>query len=275
MYLPLDRSQVLRTSNICLIPDELHRKGGKYSYAEWAHVIGIFQTLINMHSTHCRDDRSVLDVGCGTGLLAIACEPFVGSIGRYVGLDVNKDDVDFCRKHYSGHGFEFLHFDVNNPAYAPTQEMECRKWPLEANQFDLVTALSVWTHLREEHASFYLSEVGRILKPGGRAIITFFLLDESYEQTLGARKNTVSRFYNTTEDTWIFDQPSYDSRCVFHPGWARVPEHATGLTKRGLESMVAHAGLSLMHIHLGNWKQVPGIYFQDVLVFEKPVNGAV
>ncbi len=40
-YLSLDKPQILRTKNLQLIPPESNRRGGKHSYAEWAHVIGI------------------------------------------------------------------------------------------------------------------------------------------------------------------------------------------------------------------------------------------
>ena len=41
-----DRTHIRRTKNIRLIPAYHDRRGGKLSYAEWAHVIGIFQTLL-------------------------------------------------------------------------------------------------------------------------------------------------------------------------------------------------------------------------------------
>tara|TARA_R110002094_G_scaffold206368_3_gene177010 strand:+ start:866 stop:1300 length:435 start_codon:yes stop_codon:yes gene_type:complete len=64
-YLPEDQARVLRTRNLRLIPGEKRRRGGKYAYAEWAHVIGIFQTLIGQH-TGWRQDLRLLDAGCIT-----------------------------------------------------------------------------------------------------------------------------------------------------------------------------------------------------------------
>jgi hypothetical protein len=46
LYLPLDRALIRRTRNLRLLPEAAERTGGKFSYAEWAHVIGIFQTLL-------------------------------------------------------------------------------------------------------------------------------------------------------------------------------------------------------------------------------------
>ena len=37
---------------------------------------------------------------------------------------------------------------------------------------------SVLTHLLEDEAEHYLAETARVLEPGGRALATFFLLDD-------------------------------------------------------------------------------------------------
>jgi len=62
LYIPLDQKRVYRTRNIGHIPNISHRTGGKHSYAEWAHVIGIFQTLIYLHLQNKEDNR-ILDIG--------------------------------------------------------------------------------------------------------------------------------------------------------------------------------------------------------------------
>jgi len=268
LYVPLDRKFILRTKNIRLIPTEHDRKGGKYSYAEWAHVIGIFQTLIYLYLPN-KEDNNILDVGCGTGLLGIACEPFLGKKGRLVGIDVSKNDIDFCRSYYPANTFEFIHLDINNPFYSPSQGSEKIRWPLEDASFDLVTALSVWTHLREEDALRYLKEVYRVLKPGGKAIITFFLLDQLYQENMGRRSNEVGSYHLTPQLDWIFDQPAYGSGEWLTPKWAKVPEYAIGITTEGFNRLVSTAELELVEHYPGNWKEVPGVFFQDVTVFRK------
>jgi SAM-dependent methyltransferase len=268
LYISLDKQHVRRTRNIRLIPGVENRRGGKTSYAEWAHVIGIFQTLMFVHLTN-RDNNRILDVGCGTGLLGIASEPFLGRNGKYVGIDVMKTDIDFCNDNYPPESFEFIHFDVNNPAYAPHQEGGKLPWPVDSASFDLVTALSVWTHLNEEDAIFYSGEVGRVLKPGGKVIITLFVLDELYRQSLGMRTGEAGRYHMTSRDRWIFDTPAYDSDAWFSPKWAQVPETAIGITGYGLDRLVAASGLELVEHYNGNWKEVPGVFFQDVLVLRK------
>lgn len=267
-YIPLDRTHIRRTKNIRLIPTADNRRGGKYSYAEWAHVIGIFQTLMFIHLDN-KDGNRILDVGCGTGLIGIASEPFLGRNGHYVGIDVMKSDIVFCRNHYYSPVFEFIHFNINNPAYAPSQESKRLPWPVDSSIFDLVTALSVWTHLNEEDAVFYIKEVNRVLKPGGKAIITFFLLDELYKRSLSTRLKEAGRYHMTSQEQWIFDQPAYGSNEWLCPKWVQVPEVAVGMTNAGLNRLISMAELELIEHYQGNWKEVPGAFFQDVLVFQK------
>jgi SAM-dependent methyltransferase len=268
LFVPRDIEQLRRTRNLRLIPCEDNRRGGKLSYAEWAHVIGIFQTLLQLHVAK-KARLEMLDVGCGTGLLGIAAEPLLAEGGHYVGLDVMAADIEFCRAHYPSTPFEFIHFDIHNPAYAPAQDKTNRPWPLDDARFDVVTALSVWTHLNESDARFYFREVSRVLRPKGTALITFFILDAAYEKSLPQRSKAVGRYHNTPQDKWIFDQPSYGSDAWFHPQWARVPETAIAVTPAGLERLLADSGLRIAQHYPGNWKETPGVYFQDVLILAK------
>jgi len=268
LYLPLDRQQVLRSRNIRLIPAEKNRRGGKYSYAEWAYVIGIFQTLMFLHLDR-RENNMMLDIGCGTGLLAIAAEPFIGPGGKYTGIDVMQEDIDFCRRHFPAANREFIHFDVANPRYAPAQNSTRSPWPVAEGSIDLLTALSVWTHLDEEDGLFYFKEIHRILKPGGKAIVTFFLLDRTYRESLDRRSEREGRFHATSQNLWIFNQPAYGSDAWFHLEWTPVPEDAIAVTEAGLDRLREHAGLEVVARHQGNWKEVPGMFFQDVVIFRK------
>jgi len=269
LYLPLDRRLVRRSRNLQLLPPAGYRTGGKFSYAEWAHVVGVFQTLLCLHLEK-QVDNLILDVGCGTGLMGIAAEPFLGEAGKYVGLDVIRHYRQFWTQHYRSPRFEFIHFDAHNAAYAGDQERQRPAWPLPSDQFDMVTALSVWTHLNEADATFYFNEVARVLKPGGKALITFFLLDVTYQRGVSQRSAQSSRYHMSPQDRWIFDRPAYDSDAWFCPRWAGIPEVAIGVTRPGLERLLASAGLVLLTPYPGNWKEAPGVFFQDALVFQKP-----
>lgn len=268
VYRAVDKKRLRRTRNLRLIPGYENRRGGKISYAEWAHVIGIFQTLIYQH-LHKKSGANILDIGCGTGLLGISAEPYVSHNGSYTGIDVMKKDIDFCKSNYPFDNYRFIHHNVANPTYAKDQPDEHMTWPLENSSFDMLTALSVWTHLSEKDALFYFEEVERVLVKGGKAIITCFLLNDYYQASLSNRSNRRGRFNATTQDHWIFDVSAYGSDNWFTTKWTKSPEDAIACTEVGLNKMIKQTSLKLIKFLPGSWREKPGVYFQDVLIFEK------
>jgi hypothetical protein len=107
------------------------------------------------------------------------------------------------------------------------------------------------------------------LKDGGKAIITFFLLDDLYESSLSKRSKEKGKYHFTSKDRWIFDKSAYDSEAWFCPKWAKVPESAIGVSNDGFDRLIAETELELIKHYPGNWKEIPGVYFQDVLIFQK------
>ncbi len=267
IFVKMDKRFILRSDNILHIPDLRKRKGGKVSYAEWAHVIGIFQTLIHTILPN-KSSNQILDIGCGTGLMAIACQNFIQDGGKYTGIDVIKEDILFDKGHYEVNLYQFIHFDLANPSYAQAQSQEKKPWPLQDNTYDLLTALSVWTHLKEDDSLYYFKEVNRVLKPGGKAMITFFILDREYEYSLNSRTKKKGKYHRTFQTDWIFDVPAYGSDHWYAPSWVKHPEDAIGVTEEGLTQLLDASNLKLKTRHRGNWKEVSGIYFQDILILE-------
>lgn len=261
-FLPLDKNQVRRSRNLQLIPAARFRKGGKNAYSEWAYVAGIFQTLLVTHGYR----GELVDIGCGTGLLALACEPLLGDSGRYTGIDVVENDIAFCRQHYSPDRFRFLHHEAANPFYAPGAEAERQRWPLPDAAADFITALSVWTHFAEPDCRFYFADLARLLAPAGKALVSVFLLDEHYDRSWLNWSADPGRYHTMAQNRWVFDRPAYGSGICSTPAWADVPEQAIGISAAGLDEMLAGAGLTVLQHYPGSWKDQPGLYFQDVLL---------
>lgn len=130
----------------------------------WAHMVSRFLPA----------DPVVLDIGCGCGKLArfLRLHPTL----RYVGVDLFKPSIDWCRRAFAGDGdrFRFEHFDGYSALYNPEGTVEVRDYrvPVAVASVDLVVCGSLFTHLHEPDAVHYLAEIGRALKPGGQALIS-------------------------------------------------------------------------------------------------------
>jgi SAM-dependent methyltransferase len=101
------------------------------------------------------ETQSVLDFGCGCGRVT---RYFRDHHGDVAGSDVNRDAVSWCRAN-----LPFGRFEANG--LAPPLAFD------DAS-FDLVYALSVFTHLTSDLQLAWRDELHRILRPGGRLLVT-------------------------------------------------------------------------------------------------------
>jgi SAM-dependent methyltransferase len=123
---------------------------------------------------------SVFDFGCGCGRLARQLLQQTPRPRRYVGLDVHREMIRWCRANLSpvDPAFQFVHHDVYSPSYAPDNRVQlAAPFPVEDKAFSLVLAHSVFTHLSRRQTDYYLHEVARILAPGGMAVTSWFFFD--------------------------------------------------------------------------------------------------
>jgi SAM-dependent methyltransferase len=113
--------------------------------------------------------ESVLDFGCGCGRVTRWWSDFEGQVA---GSDVSAPAIDWCRAN-----LPFGRFEQN--ALAP---------PLvfEDESFDLVYALSVFTHLTGDLQLAWRDELRRVLRPGGLLLVTTH--GRSYVPRLGAEE---------------------------------------------------------------------------------------
>jgi SAM-dependent methyltransferase len=99
----------------------------------------------------------VLDFGCGCGRTLLWLRPWAGRIELH-GTDIDEDAVSWCRR-----SIDFASFTLNR---------ESPPAPYELGTFDLVYAISVFTHLPEALHLRWLGELERITAPGGYVLVT-------------------------------------------------------------------------------------------------------
>ncbi|MBP9854311.1 MAG: class I SAM-dependent methyltransferase [Candidatus Omnitrophica bacterium] len=125
-----------------------HKKQGPQS--KWHHVkFRFLKEKMGDYNDH-------LDVGCGPGT-------FVGLLDsgkKSVGVDIAQEQIIYAREHYETPLHTFVHIQAGQP------------FPFADHSFDLVTMVELIEHLPYEDTLTLLTEVKRVLKPGGRVLIT-------------------------------------------------------------------------------------------------------
>ena len=201
------------------------------------------------------EDR-VLDLGCGIGRIAIPLTSFLAPTTRYVGLDINRDDIDWCQKNLSKRysNFDFVHVDVHSKEYHPEGKATAEDYrlPFDDGSFDFVCAISLFTHLTEAAASNYSSEISRVLSPGGRCFLTFFLINAESREAVEADR-TQLKFQHLEGDSYVHD-----------PG---NPEGAIAFEELAVTSALSRLGLDVAPPFYGFWSGQGAIScYQDIVV---------
>ena len=107
--------------------------------------------------------EQVLDVGCGTGTLAMEVARRVGRAGRVVGIDPGTQQIAYARSKAARR---------NLPTDFQIGVIEQLAFPDQT--FDVVFSTLMMHHLPESLKRQGLAEIARVLKPGGRLIIADF-----------------------------------------------------------------------------------------------------
>lgn len=217
-----------------------------------------FRYFVNLCGLRSND--AVLDVGSGIGRNAVPLAQYLDLSGKYVGFDTVRLGIEWCKETISKKhpNFEFFFFDLHNGLYNPTGLIKSAnfKFPIPDQTIDLVIVSSVFTHMLPDDIENYLSEIGRVLKRGGKCFSTFFIAD-AYALSQVERKRTTLYFCHKISDYWSID--------------CEHPEAAVLFAEEKVRSMYLKAELKIDEpIHLGSWsKRADGLSFQDFIVATK------
>lgn len=166
----------------------------------------------------------VLDVGSGIGRKSIPLTRYLGPDGRYDGFDIVDAGVEWCRKNITArHGnFRFHVADIFNKLYSPQGSATAAsfRFPFPDGEFDFVIATSVFTHMLPDDLTNYFAEIGRVLRKGGTAFLTFLLYNEAVLQLLSSDKpafrfRNIQENYRTAYAELEECIVSYDERFIF------------------------------------------------------------
>ena len=97
----------------------------------------------------------LLDVGCGPAIIG---NTFRGGPVEYYGIDISEDMIKECRNAYG-----------NDPQFNFSAG-RIEDLPFPDSYFDVVLCLGAFEYVLDDHVA--MSEIARVVKPGGIAIIT-------------------------------------------------------------------------------------------------------
>lgn len=112
---------------------------------------------------HLETGESVLDVGCGTGTLAIAAKHRVGPAGIVHGIDASPEMIAHAKRKAAKTGIDVTFRTAIVEAL-----------PFADRQFDAVLSTLMLHHLPRPTREEAARELRRVLKPGGRVLAVDF-----------------------------------------------------------------------------------------------------
>ncbi|MCB9896882.1 MAG: methyltransferase domain-containing protein [Planctomycetes bacterium] len=221
-------------------------------------------------SRHLRAGETVLDLGSGTGKICFIASQVVGATGRVIGVDTNLDMLDVARRaapvvaeRIGYANVTFLRGRIEDLAFDPSvldarlaarpvtsaagllelqaelDEQRARR-PLVADaSVDVVVSNCVLNLVHPEKKRALFDEVFRVLKKGGRAVISDIVCDEDVPEHL--RRD-----------------PELWSGCI--SGALREDEFLRAFEEAGFH------GIEILERGAEPWRTVEGIEFRSLTV---------
>jgi len=122
----------------------------------------------------------VLDLGTGTGSVAVRAAPLVAAGGHVTAIDISSEMVSRARRRAAQLGFENISF----------REGRAEEIPAADGEFDRVIACLVMMYVIDRPAA--AREIARVLRPGGRFVATVWSAPEECDIVL--LQSTAGRF---------------------------------------------------------------------------------
>jgi len=210
-----------------------------------------------------KPEHRVLEIGAGYGRMAVGLTPYIAG-GGYDGIEIIGKAVAWCRDEISTRfpHFRFHHANLRNPYSNPDGSSNASHYrlPFADETFDFVFLTSVFSHMRPGEIDTYLAEIGRVLKPGAKSFITYYLLDDFALEQIGKRRAS---------------QPFYHEFDGFLSTSKSTPENTIAVPEGTIRQLYDRYDMEIEEpIRYGAW---PGreryLSYQDVVIAHKHERG--
>lgn len=205
-------------------------------------------------------DHRVLDVGCGCGRMAVPLMKYLSPNASYEGFDIMRIGIDWCQRHIARQDsrFSFKLANIYNKSYNPRGKVQPSEFvfPYPDASFDFVFLTSVFTHMLSADMRHYVSEISRVLKPNGRCVASFFILNQESKQLMDAGRSA-------------FQLPFAQPDCMVLR--EDQPENTVGYDEEIVRQCFAANGIKPIDpIYFGSWAgRASYLTYQDLFVAQK------
>ncbi|WP_085234337.1 methyltransferase domain-containing protein [Mycobacterium conspicuum] len=200
---------------------------------------------------------AVLDIGCGSGRMALPFTGYLNREGRYARFDVAREAIAWCTQN--------IYPNVNSRVADLRSKKEKSngndtpsdvRLPYPDDFFDVVLLASVFTRMLASDVKHYMQEIVRVLKPGGRSLATFFLLNEESSALSKEEKGAIK-----------LKHEMHGPRTVD----VENPETAIRYPEAFVRDLYRECGLELQEpLRYGKWcGRANGMSWQDVVIAVK------
>jgi ubiquinone/menaquinone biosynthesis C-methylase UbiE len=243
------------------IPPESMLYDGTTTAADFVALGDSFFQSILVSRAQVHPTAAVLDLGCGNGGIARPLARYLRPPGRYEGIDVNASSIAWLKQRYArvSH-FAFSHANVTNGWYNPggSTSPEHYTLPFDNSTFDFVVLKSVFTHMLPADLPPYLREISRVLKKGGRSVITYFLLNDESRRLIDQGADAFG--LNQTPMTDPFHR-------IAKPD---APEFVVAHDEGRIRHYYAETGCSIFTLEFGDWcGRTSSLGHQDLVIAVK------
>jgi SAM-dependent methyltransferase len=204
-----------------------------------------------------RPDARVLDIGCGIGRLAVPLTQYLDpERGSYDGVDPVRSGIEWCTTFVTPAypNFRFQHLDIRHAIYNPTGAIDGTETTLPFGDaaFDFMVLVSVATHLPAAELARYFDEVARVLAPGGRLMLTAFVMTRNSDPPPKTRDPRLNFTRSGATGEWHAD--------------AANPLGAVAVDDGVIEEAADAADLEVRRKTLGHWRGRPAAHYQDIFI---------
>ena len=143
------------------IPADVAKEGAgenRIPFMHFGNSVPVYLTFADILKKDKDPHSSVLDLGCGTGRNISFVKDNVRKAYEYFGIDYSSACISYAQSQYNRQGVTFIQHDG-------------KILPFPTGTFDYIVSSHVLEHIAKKDADTYVTEISRILKKGGVAVI--------------------------------------------------------------------------------------------------------